>query len=467
MTSEYTLNGSREKRFLSDYQKRNLLLSYLLMSTHHNNPNEEVSMVQNEDSRLKEFRQLKHEIRGSTQHLVVGIDVAKDNHTAFFGTPAGKTLLRGFVFDNSRAGFEKLLFQADTLKTREGLAKLVFGMEPTADYHKPLGEYLITHGHTVVLVAGTAVKKNRELLDGRWDKYDPKDAANVADLITQGKCLFYELPSLEIRELRSLLSLKRRLKKSEQSHKVRIRNHLIAQYFPEMDAYFSYSEGPAIVRWCLDPVELAELPFEKFVRMVLSVNGGVQQRRRLGEIHTRAASSIGCMPHPSVAFEAATLLEGLRQLHSSILEMDKKIAEVCRRFPEYPCLLSIPGFGPDSSAKVLGALGNPHRFENHRQVLKLAGLDLSADRSGKRTEVTPVISKRGKADLRYGLYQAAFIASTRNHHFMAYFTNKLKGREKEKGIGTKMRIKLAAKMLIIAWTLMKKKELFDPGCMEE
>ena len=129
--------------------------------------------------------------------------------------------------------------------------------------------------------------------------------------------------------------------------------------------------------------------------------------------------------------------------------------------------MCIPGFGPDVSAKVLGALGNPHRFENERQVLKLAGLDLCADTSGKRSEATPVISKRGKADLRYGLYQAAVIASARNRHFMAYFTRKLNGREKEKGITTKMRIKLAAKMLVIAWTLMKKKEVFDPGCIEE
>ena len=30
----------------------------------------------------------------------------------------------------------------------------------------------------------------------------------------------------------------------------------------------------------------------------------------------------------------------------------------------------------------------------------------------------------------------------------------------------KMRIKLAAKLLVIAWTLMKKKEVFNPGCIE-
>jgi len=47
--------------------------------------------------------------------------------------------------------------------------------------------------------------------------------------------------------------------------------------------------------------------------------------------------------------------------------------------------------------------------------------------------------------------------------FIRYYTNKLRGREKEKGIKTKMRVKLAAKLLIIAWTLMKKKEFFDPS----
>jgi hypothetical protein len=45
MTSGYTLNGSGENSFLSDYQKRNLLLSYLLMCPHHHNLSKEVSIV--------------------------------------------------------------------------------------------------------------------------------------------------------------------------------------------------------------------------------------------------------------------------------------------------------------------------------------------------------------------------------------------------------------------------------------
>ena len=55
-------------------------------------------MNKQDGSRLEAFRQLRQEIRGSREHLIVGIDVAKDRHHAFFGTATGRTLLRRLVF---------------------------------------------------------------------------------------------------------------------------------------------------------------------------------------------------------------------------------------------------------------------------------------------------------------------------------------------------------------------------------
>jgi len=178
--------------------------------------------------RLREFQQVRNEIRGSTEHLIVGLDIAKERHNAFFGTATGRTLHKGMFFDNTYEGFQKLLIQADALKVQYGLRKVVFGLEPTANYHKPLGEYLIKGGHMVVLVSAAATSKNRELLDGRWDKHDTKDSANVTDLIAQGKCLYYDCPGDDLRSLRGLLSLKKRLKKEEHGFRVRIRNQLLA-----------------------------------------------------------------------------------------------------------------------------------------------------------------------------------------------------------------------------------------------
>jgi transposase len=206
------------------------------------------------------------------------------------------------------------------------------------------------------------------------------------------------------------------------------------------------------------------LDVDPFIERVTSRRIRIEKRRRLEGIWEKAGKSIGCDGVPGVEHEARVMVEGLKQIREMIKETEDKIEELCKEFPEYKYLLTIPGYGPDVSAKVLGAIGDPDRFQNGKQVLKLAGLDLSADRSGKDSaKAIPQISKRGKADLRYALYQAALIASTRNQDFMRYYTRKLQGREREKGIHTKMWVKLSAKMLLIAWTLMKRKEVFDPA----
>ena len=46
-------------------------------------------MNENEVIRYEKFCQFKAEIRSSRDYLIVGIDVAKDRHHAFFGTAAG------------------------------------------------------------------------------------------------------------------------------------------------------------------------------------------------------------------------------------------------------------------------------------------------------------------------------------------------------------------------------------------
>ena len=417
-------------------------------------------------SRLESFRQLKKGIRRSEGHLIVGIDIAKVKHHAFFGTATGKTLLKRLVFTNDADGFNKLLTHVEAVKTNHLLEKVVFGLEPTANYYKPLGEYLINRGFDVVLVSGKAVTNNREMMDNRWDKNDTKDSANIADLVSQGRFMYYDHPVMGLRDLRNLLSLKRRMKKQEHGLKVRIRNNLLAQYFPELDRHYGQSEsvGLPVVRWCLSPAVIAGMEYEQFETMVFP--GGrikMTQQKRLKRIWKEARNSIGCQAGDALCFEAGMMVKWLKGMRDAIRVTDEKIKEVCLCFPAYNYLLTIPGFGPDVSSKVLAAIGNPYRFENHKQVLKMAGWDLSASRSGKNSDaMRPVISKKGKAELRYALYQAALIASTRNQLFVTYYTNKLHNRAKERGIKTKMRVKLAAKLLVIAWTLMKKEEPFNP-----
>lgn len=420
--------------------------------------------------RLELFRETKSSVRGSKRHLLVGIDVAKDKHHAFFGTPNGNTLHKGLVFDNSIKGFESLRSVAQLLVSQHGLSQVLYGLEPTASYHKPLAEYLIRSGEQVVYVSNVAVAKNRALLDGRWDKNDKKDAANVADLIGQGRCLYYDIPEERLRELRGLIAFRSRLKKEEHALRMRLRNNIFAQFFPELDKLYLRAAQPdhlilSISEHCLDPREIAKLEFEAFLKLVTQRAIRIEQEKRLHEVWKMAKISAGCEVTEAARWEAQALVTKLKAVRELVKENEQRMGAVAKQFPEYHSILSIPGFGPIVSAMVLAAVGNPFRFENRKQVLRMAGLDLSAERSGKSSDsAKPVISKQGKAALRYALVQAAMVASALNPGIRLYFSKLLKGREFERGIQLKMKVKLAAKFLVVAWTLMKTKEQFKASC---
>jgi transposase len=416
--------------------------------------------------RYARFCKFRSEIRGSSQHLIVGIDVAKDKHHAFFGTAQGKTVWRKLIFTNELIGFHRLIEQVDTLMAQHQLQEVVFGLEPTSNYHKPLAHWLTERDHLLVLVAGKAVKDNRELLDGRWDKNDTKDCANVADLVSQGKCLFYENPQADMLTLRNLIAVRRQLKKEAHRLRMRIRNGILAKYFPEMDRHWGscITENLAIVRWYLDPRKIAAEDFDIFVRHVTSTDRGVRQLNRLKKIHEAAGCSIGVPVDVAAEYEARMLVKQFKAAEEQIDQVMEMLGIVCKGLPSYRLLLTIPGCGPYIAPLVLSALANPLRFKSRRQVIRLAGLDLNASRSGKKSQDSvPVISKKGDAELRYGLYQAGLIASYHNDVFGRMYNRMLEGRQSERGIKTKIRVKLAAKMLVIAWTMLKNNEPFNPN----
>ena len=425
-------------------------------------------MKHDDVTRYAEFCQFKAEVRASADYLIIGIDVAKQRHHAFFGTATGRTLLRRLLFDNNREGFQRLQERSRQLQLQHGLSKVVFALEPTGNYHKPLAAWLLEQEHFLVLVSNKAISENRQTLDGRWDKNDTKDSANIADLVSQGKCQFFEQPQADLVELRTLLSVRKRLKREEHRLRMQIRNGLVAKHFPEFDRYWGSClvENLAIVRWCLDPRRIAAMAFNDFLSRVTTRDRGLRQVRRLRSIYEAAGVSVGCPMGKAAQFEARQLADRLAAKAQQLDGVMKKVEKVCRRFSSYRHLRSIPGFGPFVAAVVLATIGDPSRFKGRRQVIRLAGLDLNAKRSGKRSDdAVPVFSKRGNADLRYALYQSGQIASYHDERFRALFIRYQRGREKERGIKTKIRVKLAAKMLVIAWTMMKNNTAFDPSLL--
>ena len=73
-----------------------------------------------------------------------------------------------------------------------------------------------------------------------------------------------------------------------------IRNGLLTKYFPEMDRHWRscITENLAIVRWYLDPRQIAATEFDVFVRHVTTTDLGARQVSRLRKIYDAAEHSM-------------------------------------------------------------------------------------------------------------------------------------------------------------------------------
>ena len=128
-----------------------------------------------ERSRYADFCQFRRVIRGSREHLIVGIDIAKEKHYAFLGTATGKTLLKRVIFENTRQGFAKLLTFTEAMRTHYGLSHvvgeiggLVFCIENLGDRSSYLHVFKLDEKKDLVpTILMFLVKASRRIADAR------------------------------------------------------------------------------------------------------------------------------------------------------------------------------------------------------------------------------------------------------------------------------------------------------------
>ena len=123
------------------------------------------------------------------------------------------------------------MYKRQELCKNDGFKNAVVGMEPTGHYWKPLANYLIKKGLTVVLVNPYHTKKSKELDDNSQTKSDIKDALTIAKLVKDGRYFETYLPHDIYAELRSLTATRTGMLKRMKS----IKNTIIAV----LDEYLS------------------------------------------------------------------------------------------------------------------------------------------------------------------------------------------------------------------------------------
>ena len=366
------------------------------------------------------FTQNERILQIKNETLVVGIDIGKETHYARAFDQRGIELAKLLRFSNTAQGYGALEDWMQTIMQQKQKTEVIVGFEPTGHYWFTLGDYLQGKGYKLGIVNPFHVKCTRELDDNSQTKSDNKDPKTIAMLVKDGRFRDVYIPTDLYQELREAVCERERL----QEQLISISNQVIRWLdirFPEFSGIFKdWSAKTAIItlKHLPTPAKIVTAGAESILSLWQEnlKRSSMKKAERLVEA---AAQSIG----RTTGNEAATAaLMNLLAQYEIILEQKQSLeglmAQLLFKVPHADKLLAIKGVGLVSAAVIVSEIGDIHRFRDPRQILKMAGLSLKENSSGKHKGKT-TISKRGRRRLREGLFRVMIPILSTNGEFRA------------------------------------------------
>ena len=272
-----------------------------------------------------------------------------------------------------------------------------------------------------MVVNPSHVKKTKELDDNSPTKNDVKDARVIAQLVKDGRYAEPTIPQGVYAELRVAKKIRDLLTDDLQTVQGQVHNW-IDRYFPEFLTVFKKWEGKAALQF----LKLYALPHEiiNFSDQELLTHLRKAVTRSVGfnkiqELKQAARKSIGIRQGSDMSkLELKTLLDKYDLIQLKFEELDSKIDILLNEIPGVPQMLAIKGVGRDTVAGFFAEVGDLNDYTHPRQIIKLAGLSLKENTSGKHKGKT-TITKRGRKKLRALLFRVCMILVAKNSAFKA------------------------------------------------
>ena len=362
--------------------------------------------------------------------MVIGIDIGSKRHWARAFDNRGMELSKkAFSFSNTAAGFAGFESWYECQRRAAGLRRIMVGLEPTGHYWFNLNQFLSENGITVVLVAPQHVKHSKELDDNTQRKDDLKDPRVIAKLVTEGRYFQPYRPAGVYVDLRDGFNRRCGIVESMTQAKNRLHRWFCINFPEYLEAYGSVTAktGLMVLKKAPLPKDIVALGVDGIIKIWKDAKVRGTGKKRAMALVALAEKSIG----EKTANEAARLelwqlledYEHYARQYEVIEEMlERKVHEV----PHADKLLQIPGIGYFTVIGFFAEVGSIDRFDDPKQIQKLAGLAVVENSSGKRKGL-PGISKRGRDRLRWVLFQAAMSAVKNNQEFREihlYFTTR-------------------------------------------
>ncbi len=352
--------------------------------------------------------------------IVVGVDIGSEVHYArafdFRGFEFSKKAL---AFSNTREGFENFDRWITDLMKKNGKTHAFVGMEPTGHYWYGFGCHLQNIGVKYGMVNPFHVKRSKEMDDNSPTKNDRKDPKTIAMLVKDGRYHIPYMPEGVYRELRNLMELRRQCVVQIISIKNRVKRWQDI-YFPEFCKVFKKWTGKAAMlslRHFATPQRVLEKGEDEIV-----ATWKKEVKRAVGNKHAKklikaAEDSIG-LKHglESAELEIETLLDEYLIYEQRYQRIMSKVEKQVEQVPGSTNLLGIKGVGIVAVAGFLAAVGDIKRFDAPEQIVKLLGFNLRENSSGKHKGKT-TITRRGRSDGRYAIFQAVLPLVAKNSEF--------------------------------------------------
>jgi len=395
--------------------------------------------------------------------LVVGVDIGSEFHFARAFDFRGFEFSKGaFKFSNDSNGFKGFDAWVSDLKKRHGKTTVFVGMEPTGHYWYGFGNHLQDSGIGLGMVNPFHVKRSKELDDNSPTKNDRKDPKTIAMLVKDGRFHVPYMPTGVYRELRNAMELRRQCVTQMVTIQNRVKRWL-AIYFPEFNKVFKKWTGKAALislRNFPTPQAVLELGEEKIVAVWKQAIKRAVGHKHAQRLVKAAEKSVGLTHGLEAArLEMEILLEEYAICHKRYERIMELVEKHIKEVPYAEKLLKIKGLGIVAVAGFIAAVGDIKRFKAPEQIIKLLGLNIRENSSGKHKGKT-TITRRGRSDGRYAIFQAVLPIVAKNAEFREihhYYTQ----REERPLKKIQSIVAIACKLIRIMYAILSKGRDYD------
>ena len=399
--------------------------------------------------------------------LVIGIDVGSEMHYArAFDWRGYEYSRKPLAFKNDEEGFETFMTWIDEMKARFDKTDVIPGMAPTGHYWFSLGRFLQENGMKPVLVNPHHVKKSKEMDDNNPSKNDRKDPKVIAGLVNEGRFSYPYIPEGVYAEIRTLSSLRQQA----QSQITRIKNRIarwFSIYFPNYKDVYGDAwaiSGIMVLKQAPLPEDIAELGIEGINRIWRDAKIRAVGLKRARTLVDAAEHSVGSREAKEAArIEIRMLLADYEMYVEREAELMKLIEDKIREIPNIDNVLAIKGIGLKTITGFMAEVGDIRRFDDPKQIQKLAGYAIVKNSSGKHKGHSR-ISYRGRKHLRYVLYEAAVSVVAHSPEFKGihhYYTTRTQNPLKK----MQSMIAIACKLVRLFYMLLTTGREYDPSKM--